>query len=53
MLEHFGEVGAYSSQQLSSRHFTKIYNKKVIPQNQCEKHKKANLKVCGIDHFMQ
>ena len=39
-----GEVGANFSLQLSSRtQFTKINNKKVIAENQCEKHKKSSL----------
>ena len=42
MLEPLGEVGANFS--LSSRtQFTKINNKKVIAENQCEKHKKSSL----------
>ena len=44
MLEPLGEVGANFSLQLSSRRqFTKINNKKVIAENQCEKHKKSSL----------
>ena len=44
MLEPLGEVGAIFSLQLSSRtQFTKINNKKVIAENQCEKHKKSSL----------
>ena len=44
MLEPLGEVGAIFSLQLSSRRqFTKINNKKVIAENQCEKHKKSSL----------
>ena len=44
MLEPLGEVGANFSRQLSSRtQFTKINNKKVIAENQCEKHKKSSL----------
>ena len=44
MLEPLGEVGANFSLQLSSRtQFTKINNKKVITENQCEKHKKSSL----------
>ena len=44
MLEPLGEVGANFSLQLSSRTlFTKINNKKVIAENQCEKHKKSSL----------
>ena len=36
----FGEIGANFPVQLSSRsHFAKIENKKVIAENQCEKHK--------------
>ena len=43
-LEPLGEVGAEISLQLSSRtQFTKINNKKVITENQCEKHKKSSL----------
>ena len=43
-LEPLGEVGANFSLQLSSRtQFTKINNKKVIAENQCEKHKKSSL----------
>ena len=39
-----GEVGVNFSLQLSSRtQFTKIDNKKVIAENQCEKHKKSSL----------
>ena len=48
MLELLGEVGANFSLQLSSRtQFTKINNKKVIAENQCEKHKKSSL-VCSM-----
>ena len=44
VLEPFGEVGANFSLQISSRtEFTKINNKKVIAENQCEKHKKSSL----------
>ena len=44
ILEPLGEVGANFSLQLSSRRqFTKINNKKVIAENQCEKHKKSSL----------
>ena len=39
MLEPFREVGANFSLQVSSRtQFTKTNKKKVIPENQCEKH---------------
>ena len=39
-MEPFGEIGANSSLQLSSRtQFAKTSNKKVIAENQCEKHK--------------
>ena len=42
-LDPLGEVGANFSLQLSSRtQFTKINNKKVIAENQCEKHKKSS-----------
>ena len=44
MLVPLGEVGANFSLQLSSRtQFTKINNKKVIAENQCEKHEKSSL----------
>ena len=44
MLEPLGEVGANFSLQLSSRtQFTKSIIKKVIAENQCEKHKKSSL----------
>ena len=44
MLEPLGEVGANFSLQLSSRtQLAKINNKKVIAENQCEKHKKSSL----------
>ena len=44
LLEPLGEVGANFSLQLLSRtQFTKINNKKVIAENQCEKHKKSSL----------
>ena len=40
----------FFSLQLSSRtQFAKISNKKVIDENQCEKHKKTGVKV--INHF--
>ena len=39
IMEPFGEIGAIFSLQLSSRaQFAKISNKKVITENQCEKH---------------
>ena len=39
-----GEISANFSLQLSSRtQFAKINNKKVIAENQCEKHKKSRL----------
>ena len=45
-LEPFGEIGANFSLQLSSRtRFDKINKKKVIAENQCEKHKKSSLVV--------
>ena len=38
--EPFAEIGAYFPVQLSSRsHFANIENKKVIAENQCQKHK--------------
>ena len=43
-LEPFGEIGANFSLQLSSRtRFEKLIRKKVIAENQCEKHKKSSL----------
>ena len=40
IMEPFGEIGAKFSLQLSSRkQSAKISNKKVIAENQCEKHK--------------
>ena len=43
-LEPPGEVGANFSLQLSSRtQLTRINNKKVIAEIQCEKHKKSSL----------
>ena len=48
MLEPLGEVGAIFILQLSSRtEFTKINNKKVIAENQCEK----NYKKSSLRHF--
>ena len=39
-MEPFGDIGANVSQKLSSRtQFAKISNKKIIAENQCEKHK--------------
>ena len=44
MLEPLGEVGANFSLQLSSgTQLAKINIKKVIAENQCEKHKKSSL----------
>ena len=43
-LEPFGEIGAIFSLQLSLQtRFDKINKKKVIAENQCEKHKKLSL----------
>ena len=40
----YGEIGANFSLQLSSRaRFDKINKRKVIAENQCEKHKKSSL----------
>ena len=40
----FGEIGANFSLQLSSQtRIDKINKKKVIAENQCEKHKKSSL----------
>ena len=53
MLELLGEVGPNFSLQLSSRtQFTKINNKKVIAENQCEKHKKSSLDGFEIRQYM-
>ena len=47
IFEPFGEIGANFSLQLSSRtQIAKIENKKVIAENQCEKHKKSSLVLC-------
>ena len=53
-LEPLGEVGAKIPLQLSSRtQFTKINNKKVIAENQCEKHKKSSLELfCNVCTFV-
>ena len=52
-LEPLGEVGAKISLQLSSRtQFTKINNKKVIAENQCEKHKKSSLEVFNSSYHI-
>ena len=41
---HLRDIGANFSLQLSSRtRFDKINKKKVIAENQCEKHKKSSL----------
>ena len=43
IMEPFGEIGANFSLQLSSRtQFAKISDKKVVAENQCEKHKKQD-----------
>ena len=45
----FREISTFFSVQLSSQtQFAKIENKKVIAENQCEKHKKSSL-VCFIN----
>ena len=47
----FGEIGANFSLQLSSRkRFDKINKKKVIAENQCEKHKKSSLGYFCFSH---
>ena len=44
IMDPFGEIGANFSLQLSSRtQFAKFSNKKVIAENQCEKHKKTKV----------
>ena len=46
MLEPIGEIGAnFSLQNSSRREFAKLNNKKVIAENQCEKHKKSSLMI--------
>ena len=46
IIDPFGEIGANFSFQLSSpTQFAKISNKKVIADNQCEKHKKLEFSV--------
>ena len=46
-MEPFGEIGANFSLQLSMRtQLAKISNKKVIAENQCEKHKNQSLSHC-------
>ena len=48
-LEPLGEVGANFSLQLLSRtQVTKINNKKVFTENQCEKHKKLSFNLCAL-----
>ena len=43
----FGKIGANLPVQLSSRsHFAYIENKKIIPENQFEKHKNLSLSEC-------
>ena len=45
-MEPFGEIGTnFSLQLLSPTQFAKISNKKVIAENQCEKHKNKSLVV--------
>ena len=52
MLEPFREVGTNFSLQLSLQtQFAKIKNKKVITENQCEKHKKSSLVTCQKDLY--
>ena len=51
-LEPLGEVGANFSLQLLSRtQVTKINNKKVFAENQCEKHKKSSLETSLVDIY--
>ena len=53
VLEPLGEVGANFSLQLSSRtQFTIINDKKVIAENQCEKHKKMSLPISQYLKFV-
>ena len=52
-LEPLGEIGANFSLQLSSRtRFDKINTKKVIAENQCEKHKKSSLALCNDSAYI-
>ena len=52
-LEPFGEIGANFSLQLSSRtRFDKINKKKIIAENQCEKHKKSSLIIICMSRFI-
>ena len=47
----FGEIGANFPVQLSSwSHFAKMENKKVIAENQCEKHKKLEFSILFAGH---
>ena len=47
-----GEIGANFSLQLSSQtQLAKINSKKVIAENQCEKHKKSSLVILNIFVF--
>ena len=47
-----GEIGANFSLQLTSRtQLAKINNKKVIAENQCEKHKKSSLVFKILEHL--
>ena len=48
----FGEIGANFSLQLSLRtRFDKFNEKKVIAENQCEKHKKSSLHAWEVQGF--
>ena len=54
MLGPIGEVGAnFSIQLISRRQFAKIKTKKVITQNQCEKHKKASLYAVDLFYILR
>ena len=49
IMEPFGEIGANFSLQFSSpTQIAKISNKKVIAENQCEKHKKLELSISHL-----
>ena len=53
-LEPFGEVGANAPlhQHSSLAHSAKINNKKIIPKNQCEKHKMMFVMGPGIQKML-
>ena len=53
IMEPFGEISANFSLQLSSRtQFAKISYKKVIAENQCEKHKKLEFNEISFPYLL-